>query len=31
VTYQVVGFLKKSEGVDVYDDKTNFTPFSVDR
>lgn len=31
VTYQVVGALKKSEGVDVYDDKTDFTPFSVDR
>lgn len=31
VTYQVVNGLKKSEGVDVYDDKTNFTPFSVDR
>lgn len=31
VTYQVVGALKRSEGVDVYDDKTNFTPFSVER
>jgi queuosine precursor transporter len=31
VTYQVVGYLKRSEGVDVYDDKTDFTPFSVDR
>jgi uncharacterized integral membrane protein (TIGR00697 family) len=31
VTYQVVGALKRHEGVDVYDDHTNFTPFSVDR
>ena len=29
VTYQVIGYLKKSEGVDVYDDKTDFTPFSL--
>lgn len=31
VTYQVVGALKRHEGVDFYDDHTNFTPFSVDR
>ncbi|MHA7873475.1 MAG: queuosine precursor transporter [Hyphococcus sp.] len=29
VTYRVVGFLKKAEGVDVYDAETDFTPFSV--
>ena len=27
VTYLVVGFLKKKEGVDVYDRETNFNPF----
>lgn len=27
VTYVVVGFLKKREGVDIYDQHTNFTPF----
>ena len=27
VTYAVVGFLKKREGVDVYDEGTDFTPF----
>ena len=31
VTYAVVGFLKRREGVDVYDDGTDFTPFSMDR
>lgn len=31
VTYQVVGFLKKEEGVDVFDEGTNFTPFSIKR
>ena len=29
VTYRVVGFLKRREGFDVYDEKTEFTPFSV--
>jgi len=29
VTYRVVGFLKRAEGVDVYDKETDFTPFSV--
>jgi uncharacterized integral membrane protein (TIGR00697 family) len=29
VTYMIVGFLKEAEGVDVYDEKTNFTPFSL--
>lgn len=29
VTYRIVGFLKRAEGVDVYDKKTDFTPFSV--
>jgi len=27
VTYAVVGFLKRREGVDVYDEHTDFTPF----
>jgi uncharacterized integral membrane protein (TIGR00697 family) len=27
VTYAVVGFLKNTEGVDVFDSHTNFTPF----
>jgi queuosine precursor transporter len=30
VTYVVVGWLKKSEGVDVYDVGTDFTPFATD-
>lgn len=30
VTYGVVGWLKRREGVDVYDVGTNFTPFSSD-
>lgn len=29
VTYQVVGALKRVEGVDIYDEETDFTPFSV--
>jgi uncharacterized integral membrane protein (TIGR00697 family) len=29
VTYAVVGFLKRREGVDVYDSATHFTPFSL--
>src|SRR5215212_582039 len=29
VTYLVVGFLKRREGIDIYDEKTDFTPFSV--
>jgi hypothetical protein len=29
VTYAVVGWLKRQEGVDVYDEGTNFTPFSA--
>jgi uncharacterized integral membrane protein (TIGR00697 family) len=29
VTYAVVGFLKRREGVDVFDVGTDFTPFSV--
>ncbi|MEK7264551.1 MAG: queuosine precursor transporter [Pseudomonadota bacterium] len=28
-TYRIVGFLKRAEGVDVYDKETNFTPFSL--
>jgi len=27
VTYAVVGFLKKREGVDVFDEGTDFSPF----
>ncbi|MBU6208246.1 MAG: queuosine precursor transporter, partial [Alphaproteobacteria bacterium] len=27
LTYGVVGFLKRAEGLDVYDEGTNFTPF----
>lgn len=27
VTYAVIGWLKRREGVDVYDERTNFTPF----
>jgi len=29
VTYAVVGWLKRREGMDVYDEATNFTPFSA--
>jgi queuosine precursor transporter len=29
VTYAVVGYLKRKEGVDVFDEATNFTPFSA--
>lgn len=29
VTYRVVGFLKRAEGVDIFDSDTDFTPFSV--
>jgi queuosine precursor transporter len=29
VTYAVVGFLKRKEGVDVFDERTDFTPFSA--
>ena len=29
VTYAVVGFLKRREGFDVYDEETDFTPFST--
>jgi len=29
VTYAVVGWLKRREGFDVYDQKTEFTPFSL--
>ncbi|MBT4710045.1 MAG: queuosine precursor transporter [Alphaproteobacteria bacterium] len=30
VTYAVVGYLKKSEGIDVYDTDTRFNPLAVD-
>ena len=29
ITYAIVGFLKKNEGVDVYDRDTNFNPFKL--
>jgi uncharacterized integral membrane protein (TIGR00697 family) len=29
VTYAVVGWLKRKEGIDVYDVGTNFTPFAA--
>jgi hypothetical protein len=29
VTYRIVGFMKRAEGVDVFDKETDFTPFSV--
>lgn len=29
VTYAVVGWLKRHEGVDIYDEGTNFTPFKT--
>ena len=28
MTYLVVGFLKRREGVDVYDSDTDFSPFA---
>ncbi|MCH4151954.1 MAG: queuosine precursor transporter [Sphingobium sp.] len=30
VTYAVVGFLKRREGLDIYDEGTDFTPFTAD-
>ena len=30
LTYRVIHFLKKSEGVDYYDRGTNFTPFRLE-
>jgi len=30
ITYAIVGFLKREEGVDVYDEGTNFSPFVKD-
>ena len=30
LTYRVVGFLKRAEGVDHYDYHTDFTPFSLE-
>jgi uncharacterized integral membrane protein (TIGR00697 family) len=29
LTYAVVGFLKRREGFDIYDEETDFTPFSL--
>ena len=29
VTYAVVGYLKRSEGVDVYDHDTRFSPLAL--
>jgi hypothetical protein len=28
LTYKAVGYLKRAEGIDYYDEKTNFNPFS---
>lgn len=28
-TYRLVNYLKRKEGIDVYDDKTNFNPFRI--
>jgi hypothetical protein len=28
VTYLIVNFLKKAEGIDLFDDSTDFNPFS---
>ena len=30
VTYVIVGFLKRQEGVDIYDEHTDFTPFRAE-
>jgi uncharacterized integral membrane protein (TIGR00697 family) len=30
ITYKIVNFLKRVEGVDYYDKDTNFTPFKID-
>jgi len=29
VTYKIVGFLKRTEGVDYFDRDTNFNPFAT--
>jgi uncharacterized PurR-regulated membrane protein YhhQ (DUF165 family) len=29
ITYRVINYLKKKEGVDAYDNKTDFTPLST--
>jgi hypothetical protein len=29
VTYKIVGFLKRTEGVDYFDYGTNFSPFAT--
>ncbi len=29
VTYKIVGFLKRTEGVDYFDYATNFSPFAT--
>lgn len=29
ITYKIVGFLKKAEGIDVYDQDTKFSPFNL--
>ncbi len=29
LTYAVIGFLKRREGIDVYDNRTDFTPFTT--
>jgi queuosine precursor transporter len=29
-TYAIVGFLKRTEGIDTFDYKTRFTPFATE-
>ena len=29
ITYKIVNFLKRAEDVDIFDDHTDFTPFSL--
>ena len=29
ITYKIVGFLKKAEGIDIYDTNTKFSPFNL--
>ncbi|MEK7166917.1 MAG: queuosine precursor transporter [Patescibacteria group bacterium] len=29
ITYKIIGFLKKAEGIDVYDTNTKFSPFNL--
>jgi hypothetical protein len=31
VTYAIVNFLKRTEGVDYFDRQTNFNPFAIEK